>query len=322
MDGVRLAAAFATAADIPHMYSLLVIRHGALVGEGYFGDQTRGTATWVASVGKSIVSALVGVALEEGFLVDLDQRMIDFFPEYDVAELDPQKRLITIRHLITMTAGYPDDNSTEFFDAVRASSDWMRFCVVDWELESAPGESWDYSNASTHIVSGILTKASGMSLLELANRFIFGRLAQPIVDWPTDPQGYCWGIGQFKSTPLQLASFGQMVLDHGLWRGRPILDAAWLQSSLAPITYAPDDTRMERYHDRHYGYLWYRAEVAGHDVSFALGHGGQTIVVVPDLDLVVVTTAFDYGDDFSDVPRQTEDPILELIAAEVIPAAD
>ena len=92
MDGARLAAAYDAAADIPHIYSMLVVRHGALVGEGYFGDQTRETATWVASVGESIGSALVGVALEEGFLVDLDQRMIDFFPEYDVAELDPQKK--------------------------------------------------------------------------------------------------------------------------------------------------------------------------------------------------------------------------------------
>jgi CubicO group peptidase (beta-lactamase class C family) len=322
MDGARLAAAYVTAAEIPHIYSMLVVRHGALVGEAYFGDQTRRTATWVASVGKSIVSALVGVALEEGFLIDLDQRMIDFFPEYDLPELDPRKRQIAIRHLITMTAGYPDDNNNEFFDAVNASSDWMRFCVVDWELETAPGESWDYSNASTHIISGILTKAAGMSLLELANSFIFGRMAQPIVVWPTDPQGFCWGIGQFKSTPLQLASFGQMVLDRGLWRGRPILDAAWLASSLAPITDAPDDSRMDRYHDRHYGYLWWRAEVAGHDVSFAQGHGGQTIVIVPDLDLVVVTTAYDFGDDFSDFPWQTEGRILDLIAAEVIPAAD
>lgn len=322
MDGSLLAAAFSNANEIPNLYSLLVVRHRAIVGEQYFDEPTRTTATATASVGKSIVSALVGIAIEEGFLVDLDQRMIDFFPEYDVAELDSRKRDITIRHLIQMRAGYPNDHSAEFFDAVTSSPDWMRFIVVDWALERAPGDGWAYSNASTHLVSGILTKATGMSLLELANRYLFGRMSQPIEEWPTDPQGYCWGIGYVYCTPLQLASFGQMVLDRGVWRGRRILATQWVSESLEPISEVPEDNRIELYDDIRYGFLWWHAEVGGREVSYARGHGGQFVFVVHSLDLVVVSTAYDYGNDYSDTPWQTTGPIMELIAAEVIPAAE
>ena len=230
MDAGRLATAYERAADIPFIYSMLVIRHRALVAEEYFDTPTRTTAMPVASAGKSIVGALVGIALEEGSLVDLDQRMIDFFPEYDEAGLDARKRDITIRHLLEMRAGYPYDGTEEFFDAVTSSPDWMRYIVQDFPLDKAPGAGWNYSNASTHLLSGILTKATGMSLLELANRYIFGPMSQPVEIWPTDPQGYCWGIGYVYCTPLQLASFGQMVLDRGLWRGRRLLDGQWLAS--------------------------------------------------------------------------------------------
>jgi CubicO group peptidase (beta-lactamase class C family) len=265
---------------------------------------------------------VVGIVLEEGFLPDLDQRMIDFFPEYDVAELDSRKREITIRHLIQMTAGYPFDGTAEFFDAATSSQDWMRFCVIDWPLERDPGEGWAYSNASTHLLSGIVTKASGMSLLELANRYLFGRMCQPIEHWPADPQGYNWGIGYADCTPLQLASFGQMVLDKGVWRGRRILGSDWLAASLAAISETPGETSSEYYENSHYGYLWWYAEVGGREVSYASGYGGQLIVLVPSLDLVVVTTAHDFGDDFSDLPEQTEGAIMDLIATEIIPAAE
>ncbi|MGD9254108.1 MAG: serine hydrolase, partial [Holophagae bacterium] len=126
IDPERLAEAYDLASEIPHIYSLLVIRNRALVAEEYFSWPRQTTARPVASVTKSIVGALVGIALEEGHLSSLDQPMIGFFPEFDGPDLDPQKREITIRHLVEMRAGYPFDSTDEFFDRISQTTNWLR----------------------------------------------------------------------------------------------------------------------------------------------------------------------------------------------------
>jgi len=322
MDADQLAEAYARAAEIPLMYSMLVVCHRALVAEEYFGTPGRGTAKPVASVGKSILGALVGISLEEGFLVDLDERMIDYFPEHDVPGLDPRKRDITVRQLVQMRAGYPFESTTEFFDGLTRSANWMRYIITEWPLVREPGSGHDYSNASAHLLSGILTKATGMSLLELANRYLFGRMGQPIHIWPRDPQGYCVGPGDVYCTPLQLASFGQMVFDRGRWRGLKILSPQWVADSLEPLSSTSYGSRIWPYRNIRYGQLWWQAEVGGREVVFAWGHGGQFITLVPALDLVVVTTAYNFVGDFTENSWNTEGAIMQLIATDVIPAAD
>ena len=320
MDADILAAAYERAAGIPSMYSMLVVRHGRLVAEGYFDTQTRTTPMPVASVCKSVLSALVGIALDEGYLVSLDQRMIDFFPDYDVPGLDRRKRDITIRHLLQMRAGYPSDSTTEFFNLLVNSRDWLQLILVDWPLEGPPGTDWAYSNAGTHLLSGILTRATGMSLLDFANRHLFGPMGHPVHYWPRDPQGYCVGPGDVNLSPLQLALFGRMILEHGSWRGMEILEPGWVAESLEDYS----ETTWENfwpYRNIRYGYLWWYAEVDGHEVHFAWGHGGQFVTVVPSLDLVVVTTADNFLGDFSNTSWFTESSIFRMIARDVIPAA-
>jgi CubicO group peptidase (beta-lactamase class C family) len=322
MDAAQLEAAYASAAEIPRIYSMLVIRNRAIVAEEYFDLPAREDAMPVASVGKSILGALVGIALEEGYLVDLEERMIDYFPEYDVPSLDPRKRDITIRQLVQMRAGYPFDSTTEFFDGLVRDGNWMRYIITEWPLVRDPGLAHDYSSASAHLLSGILTKASGMSLQNLANLYLFGRMDQPIEYWPRDPQGYCVGPGDVHCTPLQLASFGQMMLDRGRWRARWILDPQWVEESLEPLSPSPYGNSIWPYRNMHYGQLWWQATVDGREVIFAWGHGGQFITLVPTLDLVVVTTAYNFVGDFTDNSWITEGAIMRLIANDVIPAAE
>ena len=121
LDGGQLALAFDKASHIPQMYSMLVLRNGRLVAEEYFAQPDRNTAMPVASVGKSILSVLTGISLSDGYLDDLDQTMIGFFPEYDLPFLDPRKRAITIRQLLTMRSGYPFDSTTRFFNLISAT---------------------------------------------------------------------------------------------------------------------------------------------------------------------------------------------------------
>jgi CubicO group peptidase (beta-lactamase class C family) len=321
IDPERLAEAYDLAWEIPHIYSLLVIRNRALVAEEYFSWPRRTTARPVASVTKSIVGALVGIALEEGHLSSLDQPMIGFFPEFDGPNLDPRKREITIRHLVEMRAGYPFDSTDDFFDRLAQTTNWLRFIILDWDLEHAPGTAWNYSNASSHILAGVLTKATGMSLMDYANQYVFGRLGQPMNQWPRDHQGYCIGMGDAHLTPRQLASFGQMILDGGRWRGLEIVPPSWVRDSLVDLSSSQYGNRIWPYRNIGYGLLWWQAQVDGREVFFAWGHGGQFITLVPDLDLVVVSTAHNFVGDFTDNSWHTEGAIMELIAAEVIPAA-
>jgi CubicO group peptidase (beta-lactamase class C family) len=159
-----------------------------------------------------------------------------------------------------------------------------------------------------------------MSLLDFANLHLFGRMGQPIPYWPRDPQGYCTGPGDVFLSPLQMASFGLLVLDRGRWRGLPVLDPAWVEESLEDSSETTWGDFWP-YRNIRYGYLWWYAEVDGHEVHFAWGHGGQFITVVPSLDLVVVTTADNFLGDFSNASWYTEGSIFRLIARDVIPAA-
>ena len=197
----------------------------------------------------------------------------------------------------------------------------MRFIVADWDLESAPDSGWNYSNASAHLISGILTRATGDSLQTFANRRLFGPMGQRIDHWPRDPQGYCVGPGDVHCTPVELACLGQMMLDRGRWRGRRIVDEAWVDTSLEPLSATTYGSTIWPYRDIRYGYLWWHAGVDDIEVHFAWGHGGQFIFVVPELEMVVVTTAYNFIGDFTNTSWATEGAIFRLIATDVIPSA-
>jgi CubicO group peptidase (beta-lactamase class C family) len=315
-----LAAAYERAGAIPHIYSMLVLKNGYLVAEQYFNGQHRDTAHPVASVTKSIVSALVGLALEDGYLTDLDQRMLDFFPEYDTPGLDPRKRDITIRQLLQMRAGYPTDNIPAFYSSLFGSGNWIRFIVVDHPLETTPGTRWHYSSASAHLLSAIVTRASRLPLYDFARERLYEPLGLLIRSWPEDPQGFYVGYGDNQCTPRQLASFGQMYLDGGSWNGRQVLPTTWIDESFRDYSQTEYGT-LGPYRDIRYGYLWWHAEVDDHDVYFAWGHGGNFIMLAPDLRMLVVTTAHNFAGDFTQNSWDTEGAIFFLIAEHVLPTA-
>ncbi len=320
LDPTLLSLAYDRAAEIPQIYSMLVVKNGYLVAEEYFGLPDATTARPIASVTKSIVSVLVGIALQEGYLSGLDQRMLDFFPEYDQPNLDPRKGEITIRHLLQMRAGYPFDSTTEFFDQLTQSNNWLRFIIVDYPLTTDPGTTWNYSNASAHVLAGILTRATGMSLRAFTNAYVFGPMGLYINYWPSDPQGYNVGPGDVHCTPRELAAFGRLILNRGYWYGRAIIPQEWIEESFQDYSSTFYGT-MWPYRDIRYGYMWWHADVDDHEVFFAWGHGGQFITVVPSLAMVVVTTAYNFIGDFTENSWDTEGAIFYMIANDVLPAA-
>ena len=259
--------------NLPHMRSVLVIRHGYLVFEEYFQGVPNDYQN-LASVTKSVVSALIGIALQEGYIQSLDQKVVDFYPEYVTPDTDPRISDITLEHLLTMTSGL--ERETEF------GEDWFK-STLEQSVSGMPGKAFHYNDSAAHLLSGILTRTTHVTALEFANKYLFQPLGIPIPPWETDPQGNNVGGDGLSLRPREMAKIGYLYLNQGLWNGQQLIPAEWVRTATQKHVAADilnDD----------YGYLWWVTTVEGHAAYYAAGFGGQFIYIVPDLDLVVVMT--------------------------------
>jgi CubicO group peptidase (beta-lactamase class C family) len=298
--------------QIETIYSLLITKNGYLIAEQYFNGRNINSSSPVASVTKSFISALIGLALNEEYLIHLDQKMVTFFPEYLAYMNDQRKNDITIRHLIQMRAGYPFDSVQEFFDQMFASGNWLRFLIRDYALENDPGTVWNYSNGSAHILSGIITKATDMSTYEFAMQFLCNPLNIRIIHWPRDPQGYYAGHGDISIKPRGLAKFGQLYLDKGVYNGEKIIPVEWINESFQDYSDSYYGS-IDYFRNIKYGYLWWSADVGNYRVQFAWGHGGNYIVIVPEAEIIVVSTADPFIGNFSQNSWVMEKGIMDVI---------
>jgi len=312
LDPKIVSKAYREAGNIKTIYSLLIVKNGYLVAEKYFNGKKVDLPNNVASVTKSYLSALVGIALAEGYLTSLDQKMMEFFPEYASSGLDPEKYEITIRQLLQMRAGYPFDSTDEYYSQLGRSWNYMRFVIEQHPLINPPGSEWNYSSASAHIISGILTKAVGMPLNNFAAKYLYDPLEIKIRNWAKDPQGYYMGGGDMAYISRDMAKFGYLYLNKGAFDDEQVIPSVWIDESLQMYS----DTSYKdlgTFKKIQYGYFWWGAEVGKYKVNFAWGHGGQFIVIVPELDMVVVSTADPFLANFSDDSWKMEKSIMDLI---------
>jgi CubicO group peptidase (beta-lactamase class C family) len=301
------------AAGIENSRSLLVARHGRLIAEAYFHGGGIDVAQPTASVTKSVVSALVGIALRDGLLASVDQRMVDSFPEVHRDGLDPRKATITLRQMLQMRSGYPWEERSGHLNALFSTSNWIPL-IEGFPLTSDPGTQFGYSNLTAHLTGIIVARAVGASLVEYADARLFGPVGETVPYWPRDSQGYCWGSGDVNLTPRSMTKFGQVYLADGVWQGIQVVPSEWVAESREAYshdTYGQEILTYVRGID--YGYLWWSAVCGGHPVDFAWGHGGQVIFVIRDLDMVVVATAEYLGLQFGDEAWRKEKAILELV---------
>lgn len=298
---------------LDNLYSVLVVKNGHLVVEEYFNGMAAHDDNPVASVTKSLMSALLGLAMQEGFLTGPEQKMVDFFPEINWAQNDPRKSDITIRQMLEMRSGYPWEEFSGDFETLASTPNWIPL-LEDFELSNNPGAQFGYSNLTSHMTSVILTRAVGKSTFEFAKEHLFGPLGLSVNEWPTDANGYYAGAGDVHITPRGMARFGQLYLDDGVFNGRQIIPPCWVNLSLqahSVNTYGGPIVDSLGLLD--YGFLWWSSTAGNHDIDFAWGAGGQLIVLVDDLDMVVVTTAdrlpHMHPDDLWIVTR----PIMEMV---------
>jgi len=284
-DSVRLAGVYRRAAELPRLRSLLVQSRGRIVGERYFRGATRARRANIKSASKSVISALVGIAIERGDLRGVDQTVAELLPSYVDARTDPRKRAITIEDLLTMRSGL---ESTSFgnYGSWVTSRNWVRDALRRPVVAERGGNGGEmiYSTGSTHLLSAILTRATGMSTYQFARLHLAEPAGIALRPWQRDPQGVYFGGNEMYLTPRDMLKFGTLYLNGGVANGRQVVPRGWIERSTRAYT-------RSGWSDNEYGYGWWLRSAGGRQVYYAWGYGGQFIFVVPALELVVVTTS-------------------------------
>ncbi len=315
---VTLAAAEKAGEALPRLNSLLVSHRGETILEHYYRGARASRAANIKSASKTVMSALVGIAVDRGLIESVDTPISEFFPKLLGADADDKKRAITVGDLLTMRSGLETTSNRNYGSWV-ASSNWVRY-ALEQPIVRDPGARMIYSTGNTHLLSAILTKVSGNTW-----KFADEALAQPLgfdlPRWPTDPQGIYFGGNDMELTPRQMLAFGRLYLNGGRHEGKQVVPEDWVRESLTPRTRSPRDPR------RLYGYCWWIRDLGGFRTYYAWGYGGQFIFLVPDLDLVAVTTSStaggrDRGAHLRAIYDLVEDQIILPIAANRESVAD
>jgi CubicO group peptidase (beta-lactamase class C family) len=288
-----------------NVHAVLVARHGTLVFEQYFSgsDEAWGRPLGNIAFGpevrhdersatKSIIALLLGIAIDRGLIKSIDEPVLSFFPEY--ADLrTPEKDRITLRHLVTMSAGLewheldiPYTSAANSENRMDAASDPYRF-ALEQPVVAPPGEIWNYNSGATELVAAVVKKAAGKPVDEFARELLFEPLGIADVEWPKDAHGNVIAAGALRLRPRDLAKIGQLVLQRGNWRGTEVVPASWIDAATTP--------QINGFGTDFYGYFFWlgRSLVDRHEIRWAaaVGLGGQRLFIVPELDLVVAMNA-------------------------------
>jgi CubicO group peptidase (beta-lactamase class C family) len=282
LDSVRLAGGLHAAAELPRLRTLIVARHGEIQLERTFRGPGPDTPVNVKSVSKSVLSALVGIAIAEGHLEGVEQPVLPFFQRYVGSDDDPRRAGITVGHLLSMQAGL-EQTSGSRYGAWVSSPNWVRHAITR-PMVAQPGGARIYSTGNTHLLSALLTEATGQSTWQYARERLTDRLGIALPPWPADPQGVFFGGNDMRISPRGLVRLGELYRNGGRLDGEQIVPEAWVRASLTPRAGLGWNAES-------YGYGWFLSTVRGHRMFYALGYGGQFVFVVPDLELTVVVTS-------------------------------
>ena len=268
------------------IHSILIVKDGYIVAEQYYSDDYGPEDLHsIFSCTKSLTSAMLGIASGLGQLQGTDQKMTSFFPEYDIQNMSGDKEVISIEHLLTMSAGlewyeleYPYGDERNTFRTWSESGNGVKY-VLDRPMVAVPGEEYSYNTGASHVLSGILQKVTGVR----ADSFAMERLFEPLgIDqyyWPVDGDGVAYGGSGVRLRPRDMARFGYLYLKKGMWNGTQIIPETWVDASR--------QKHMARKYipDSYYGYQFW---VSNYNTYSAVGYAGQWITIVPEHNLVVV----------------------------------
>ncbi|PAD67490.1 serine hydrolase [Bacillus sp. 7586-K] len=301
--------------EYSNIAGIAIIKDEHLIYEKYFDGYTKEDGLHIASVTKSITSALIGIAIDKGYIKNIEQKVIEFFPDYTVKRGEKTIQNITIRNLMTMTAPYK--YKSEPYTKIYTSDDWVKATLDLLEGKGGIGV-FKYTTVGTHILSGVLANATSQSVIDFATENLFKPLGinapnhvfiqnkedylaflkdKYVTGWIVDPKGINtagWGL---TLTPRDMAKIGQLYLSGGVWNGNQILSSKWIEESTK---------EKSRWGELSYGYLWWIVD----DCYAALGDGGNVIFINPKKEMVVaIASRF--------MPRAKDR--IELIRKHIIP---
>ncbi|MFQ5633587.1 MAG: serine hydrolase domain-containing protein [bacterium] len=304
-----------------NVHGILIVKDSKLVFEEYFSGNDfdgkftefdRTTLHYLASDTKSFTSALVGLAIDHGFIQSVDTTVFSFFPQYADLHND-EKDKITLAHFLSMSAGlqydewsYPYTDSRNDHVRMNRSSDPIRF-VLGLPVEAAPGTKFVYNSGLSITLGGIIEKASSMRIDEFVETYLFGPLGISEYYWWKYPNGTFQTGGGLYMLPRDMAKFGLLYLNGGVWNGDQLISSEWVEKSTT--AHISIDTNWS------YGYQWwlrtYQANSHAYASFSARGWGGQYIFVFPDMEMVVVFTGGNYS---------TPEPVDEILTRFILPA--
>jgi CubicO group peptidase (beta-lactamase class C family) len=305
-----LNSALDRAEALEPLETVIVAQGGKILAErGYRGNSVE-SPTNIKSASKTIISALVGIAIDKRVLKGVDQKIAPILRSHLPEDPDPRIDEITVSHLLSMQAGLGRTSGPNYGRWVQ-SRDWVRAALA-MPFDGEPGGQMLYSTGSTHLLSAILTRASGRSTRELAREWLGPLEDFSIGGWERDPQGYYLGGNQMAMSPRSLLAFGELYRNGGKTpEGQQLISPGWIEASWRPRT-------NSRYSGDGYGYGWFLRTIGGRDVRYAWGYGGQMLYIVPDLGLTVVMTSAEDNPSARNGHRDD----LHALLAEVIGAVE
>ncbi|MDA7026673.1 serine hydrolase [Bacillus sp. CLL-7-23] len=302
--------------EYSNINGIVIVKNGYIAYERYYNGYGPDHTYHVASVTKSIISALIGIAIDKRYIDHVNQKVLDFFPEYISACHDQQKQDIAIRHLLTMTVPYPFEDWHEPLEKMCTQPDWIKY-ILDMLGQKGRIGTFKYSTAGAHLLSAIITRSTEKSAREFANQHLFQPIGMKeipdyemksfgfddlfgknVKGWVEDPNGFSTGGWGLSLSPRDMARFGFLYLNDGLWDNQQIIPKRWTTESTAMNL-------------NQYGYLWWLRKEDGVFAYLAMGDGGHVICCIPEKDLVIAIAS-----EFTMNPRDR----WTLIKERMIPA--
>jgi len=268
----------------PNVRSIVLVKNGSIILEEYFYGCHRYMIQDFRSVGKSVTSELVGIAIDKGFIKGVDEKLFDFFPEFEKGtNWDRRKDDILLHHVLSMTYGLDQSgpaNNTGWY-----TENWITD-ILKLPLVSEPGIKFEYHSAAPALCGPIIEQTSGIPVAKFAKKYLFEPLKISHYQWYIFPDGSTMTAGGLQMRPRDMAKFGYLILSRGQWHGKQILSEEWInKSTRAHISAGGYD----------YGYYWWLGKLnRGNEIIefiLASGHGGQKIYVIPRFNLVAVFTS-------------------------------
>jgi CubicO group peptidase (beta-lactamase class C family) len=291
INGEQLTLAFDEFKTVEGALSLIVCREGTIVAEEYTNYNSYGADSIknIMSVTKTFTGVLVGLAIDKGYIESVNDPISKYLTEV-VTFPDEVKAGITIDQCLKMSFGHAwngTSSSSLFEECFFDSEDNLQF-IIDLPLVATPGTVFNYSDGASHLLSAIITEATGMNTLEFAKENLFDPLGITKVEWSTDDRGYPLGAASLRIKPADMIKFGNLILNKGKYNGNQIVPETWINEMVSTKI----STNNDVLYGPEYGYQIWLGTAGGHRYYMAMGWGGQFIIIVPDQQLVVTATCW------------------------------